>query len=347
MNRYRLSNGELSAFCMQIALMLGAGLPVHDGMEALSEAARGSADGENYAHIAARLQETGSLSAALRQDGGWQGYLVEMIAIGERAGCLEDVMNALAAHYDREARISGALRSAIAYPAVLCVMLLAILLIMVAKVLPIFRRVLGGMGVMMNAYGEWMMRAGSIIGWAMLGLIFILLALAAVCVLLLRTGAREKTLRFLNRCLPPLRRLNRRICAARAASVLSMLLSGGFPMEDALEMIPGALEDCAAAAKVEQVRARMAAGESFADALSQSRLFDPLHSRMIRMGAAAGREDQVMETVARACEEAVEDGVARMLSIIEPTLTAFLCVVIGMALLSVMLPMAGVISSMI
>ena len=95
------------------------------------------------------------------------------------------------------------------------------------------------------------------------------------------------------------------------------------------------------------LRRSMEQGNSFADALAEGSLFDPLHGRMIRMGAAVGREDQVMETVARTYEEEVEEGIGRLISIIEPTLVAFLCVVIGMILLSVMLPMAGIISSMI
>lgn len=347
MSRYRLSHGEISAFCTHVALMLSAGLPIYDGMDALRKAAQSDAERELFARVSAAVNETGCLSAALREDAAWPPYLVGMIAIGERAGCLEGVMNALAAHYDREARMSSAIRSAVTYPMVLCVMMLAIILIMILKVLPVFRRVLSGMGVAMSAYAECMTRAGAIIGWVMLGLTLVALGLTLLCVLLLRTGAREKTLKIINRCFPPLRRLNRRLCAARMASLLSMLLGGGFPMEEALEMLPGALNDPAAVAAVEKLRQCMQSGEGFADALAQSQIFEPLHCRMICMGAAVGRADQVMETVAHSCEESAEEGIARLVSIIEPTLVAFLCVVIGMILLSVMLPMIGAISSMV
>ena len=347
MSKSKLSSAELSAFCTQVALMLSAGLPIYDGMEALAEAAQNGPEREIYARTSAAVSETGSLSAALKQDDCWPEYLAERAAIGERAGCLESVMNGLAAHYEREGRMSQAVRSAVTYPIVLCVMMLAIILIMILKVLPVFKRVLGGMGVAMSRYGDWMMRTGATLGWVMLGLTLVVLAGVIACVALLHTRAREKTLHCINRCFPPLRRLNRRISAARMASVLSMLLSGGFPMEEALEMVPGVMSDRTAAREVEMLRRSMEQGNSFADALAEGSLFDPLHSRMIRMGAAVGREDQVMETVARTYEEEVEEGIGRLISIIEPTLVAFLCVVIGMILLSVMLPMAGIISSMI
>ena len=88
-------------------------------------------------------------------------------------------------------------------------------------------------------------------------------------------------------------------------------------------------------------------GAAFADAVSNSKLFDPLHDRMIRMGVAAGREDQVMSKIAGIYEEQVESGIAQLVAIIEPTLIALLAVVIGAVLLSVMLPMAGILSSML
>ena len=347
MSRSNLSHGELSGFCTQIALMLGAGLPVYDGMEALTQAAQSGAEREVYARLSAALNETGSLSEAMRRDGCWPAYLVEMTAIGERAGRLENVMNSLAAHYEREGRIQRAVRSAVTYPLVLCVMLLAIILIMIVKVLPVFKRVLGGMGVAMTQYGEWMMRTGATIGWVMLGVTVAVLAAVVICALLLRTGAREGVLRFINRCFPPLRRLNRRISGARMASVLSMMLSGGFPLDEALEMVPSVLEDEIACGKVSEMRGKIAEGKPFADAIVESEMFDEFTSGLIRTSAAVGSVDAMMEKVAADYENRAEEGIASLVSIIEPTLVAVLSVVIGAVLLSVMLPMAGIISSIL
>ena len=150
---------------------------------------------------------------------------------------------------------------------------------------------------------------------------------------------------FLRGIFPPLNKISGRLASSRTASVLSMMLSGGFPLEEALQMVPAVLSDRAAAPEIAAIRDKMGDGTSFADAVSQSRLFDPLHSRMIRMGVEAGREDQVMEKIAATYEEEVEEGIAGLVSIIEPSLVALLSIVIGAVLLSVMLPMAGIISS--
>ena len=81
--------------------------------------------------------------------------------------------------------------------------------------------------------------------------------------------------------------------------------------------------------------------------LTGSRLFDEIHRQMLRMGIAAGREDQVMAKIAETYEQQAEEGISDLVSIIEPTMVAALSIVIGAVLLSVMMPMAGIISSIL
>ena len=106
------------------------------------------------------------------------------------------------------------------------------------------------------------------------------------------------------------------------------------------------LSDREAAEKVNAIRGSLSEGKSFSDAVSDTGLFDELHSSMIRMGSATGHEDQVLGKLSVLYEEQVEEEISRLISIIEPTLVALLAVVIGAVLLSVMLPMAGILTSL-
>ena len=338
---------ELSAFCSQVALMLGSGMALYDGMEALAQTYEDSGNSKLYAQVSQGVTETGSLYAALKTDDRWPTYLVEMVGIGERTGRLEEVMNGLAEYYEREGRIRSAIVSAITYPVVLGVMMLLIVLVMILRVMPVFRRVLNSMGVAMTASGSLMMNLGTGIGWTMLVLVSLVVLAVLVCVILTRTSKREQVLNGLRNMFVPVRNLSRKLAASRVASVLSMMLSGGFPLEEALELVPSVLSDRVAAEEVGTIRKKMEDGTSFADAITGSNLFDEMYNRMIRMGVAAGREDQVMERIARVYEEQVEDSIANLVSIIEPTLVALLSIVIGAILLSVMLPMAGIITSIL
>ena len=346
-NRKAPASAEIASFCSQVALILGAGLPLYDGMETLAETTKGSEYADMYAEASRGVTETGSLYEALKRDPRWPTYLVEMTGIGEQTGQLEQVMTGLSEYYGREERIRSSVISAITYPLVLSVMLVLIIVIMMWKVLPVFRRVLSSMGVGTSAVGGALMGVGTTIGWIALVVVGLAILAVLVGVVLLRTGAKESVLNVVRKLFPPIKRLSMKLSSSRVASVLSMMLSSGFPTGEAFRLMPTVISDGEAAAKVQGIRTELDEGQSFADAISHSKLFDGLQDRMIRMGVAAGREDQVMASIATQYEEQVEDGISQLVAIIEPTLIAVLSIVIGAILLSVMLPMAGMLSSML
>ena len=341
-----MSAAELSLFCGQVALILEAGLPLYDGMETLVGADAASENADMYKAASEGVTETGSLYDALRRDSRWPEYMVEMVGIGERAGQLEKVMRGLETYYAREDRIRSSVVGAVTYPLVLGAMLVVIVLILLLAVMPVFRRVLDSMGVGISESGSVMMCVGSVIGWVVMILVVLCAAAAIAAAVLMRTKHRDRVMQIVQKLFPSISRLNRRLSASRVAGVLSMMLSGGFPTTEALEMISGVIGDEQAARKVDGIREKLENGGALADAITETELFEDLHSRMIRMGAATGREDQVLGKLSELYEEQVEDDIARLVSIIEPTLVALLSVVIGAVLLTVMLPMAGILASL-
>ncbi len=345
--QYTIAPEETSIFCEQVALILSAGMPMHDGIEALSENYASTRDAATFKAIAGAVNETGSLSQALAVGGIFPKYMVEMTAIGEKTGKLEAVMQALATYYMRESKIRRAVKNAVAYPLILMVMMACVIAILISKVLPIFDQALGGLGLEMGDTGSALMRFGMTTGRVVMVLVGVLVVAVLAVVLLLRTRQRKQVMDTLCRVFPPIGRLNRRISAARFASVMAMMMGSGFPMEEALKMMPSIITDEAARVQVEGIISKMDEGVSFPDALDGCLLFDPLHTRMIRMGYLAGQVDTVMEKVAGIYEEEVDEGISRLVSIIEPSLVALLSVVIGAILLSVMLPMASIISSIV
>jgi type IV pilus assembly protein PilC len=255
LERNGLSAAELSNFCGQVALILEAGLPLYDGMETLAGADSGSAHADVYSAASKGVTETGSLYDAIKDDPRWPKYLVEMVGIGERSGQLDQVMRGLEAYYAREDRIRSSISSAVTYPLVLGVMLIVIVLILLWKVLPVFRRVLNSMGASLNESGSLLMRLGVSVGWIILALVALVVVLVVTGVVLSRTKHRDKVMRVVQRVMPGLQKLNKKLSASRVASVLSMMLSSGFPTYEALEMTANVLSDqnarrrCRASAK--------------------------------------------------------------------------------------------------
>ena len=337
---------ELSNFCSQISLMLRAGMPLETGLEVMA-AKRENKAVYSYENMHQSMLQTGSLYEAMKAEGAFPEYLVEMTGIGERTGHLEDVMRGMTAYYERESRMKDALRNAITYPLVLGSMLLLIVLILLWKVLPVFRRVLSSMGVATSETSSNLMQLGATIGWIVLAVVGTVLIGVVVCLLLLKTPLRDKLMRILRKCIPAMGDLSMRISGSRVASVLSMMLSSGFLMEDALETVPRVLDDGEAVEKVKKVSDKINQGDMFSDAVASSGLFDELHTRLLQTGVMTGSEDMVMAKIAATYEEETENSIARIVAIIEPTVVALLSVVIGAVLLSVMLPMASILTGLL
>ena len=343
-----LTSEELSVFCDQIALMLESGMTLKDGIDMLAEdEEKNDARVRPYALMRETIEETGSLYIAMKErEDEWPHYMIEMVGIGEETGCLEDIMRNLSSYYLREGKIKDAASSAVTYPLVLGVMMVVIIAVLLWRVMPVFRRVLGSLGVDPNGSSLRVMNIGSAAAWIVLALIALAIAAVVVTVLLMRTGKREKVMQFLRKLLPPVQKISHKLSASRIAGMLGMMLSGGFPIENAIDMAANALDDEQSIAKVKEIRGFMDEGEPFANAVASSGLFTDFYNRILKIGAASGHEPQVMTKIAEVYEEQVEDDLSRMISLIEPVLVALLCIVIGAILLSMMLPMAGVMSSL-
>ncbi len=343
-----LTSEELSSFCDQIALMLESGMTLRDGIDMLAEdEEKSDAKKRIYSQMRETVSETGSLYIAMKEnEKDWPHYMVEMVGIGEETGRLEDIMVNLSDYYLREGRIKSAASSAISYPLVLGIMMVVIIAVLLWKVLPVFRRVLASLGVDSSSSGFNLMNIGSIVGWVILGLVALMVVIILVVMLLLKTRKRDAVMNFLQNKIPKVRDVSHLLSASRIAGMLGMMLSGGFPIENALDMAANALEDQDSITRVEGIRQEMTDGASFADAMSGSGLFEDFYNRVLKIGAASGHEPQVMVRIAEVYEERVEDELSRLISLVEPVLVMMLSIVIGATLLSMILPMAGVMGSL-
>ena len=334
-----LTPEELSVFCDQIALMLESGMTLRDGVDMLAEdEEKEGSRARPYSTMRATVEETGSLYIAMKErEHEWPHYMVEMVGIGEETGRLEEVMRNLSSYYIREGKIRDAASGAVTYPLVLGAMMVVIIAVLLWRVMPVFRRVLGSLGVDPNGASVRLMNVGATAGWIVLAVIGLMLVAAVTVLVLMRTGYRDKTMAFLRNLIPPVQRISRKLSASRIAGMLGMMLSGGFPVENALDMARNALEDGETMDKVKEIQAKMGEGESFSDAMTDAGLFSDFHNRVLKIGAASGHEPQVLTQIAETYEEQVEDDLSRLISLIEPVLVA---------LLSMILPMAGVMSSL-
>ena len=341
----KLPPDETALFCEQIAMVLKAGIPLDDGMETLARSYEGSRYGARFGQIRDALQTHGALSAALSEAGIFPAYLCAMTRIGERAGKLDEVMASLANYYQWEAQIKTSVKNAILYPTMLVMMLAVVVAILVISVLPVFQRVFDSLGLTADSPAAAVMRVGVGVGKGMLVLVGAFTILLLVIGILLKTSQRDSVLSLLSGLLPAIRRVNSRLSTARYAAALSMMLTAGYPIEDAIQLAPSVITDQKRRRQADLAARQLLQGASFAEAAELSGLFDPMHEKMIRFGSAAGTIDAVMGKLGGIYMEEADDAIHAVVAMIEPTLVAVLSVVIGGILLSVMLPLLSVLSA--
>ena len=247
------------------------GNPPGDGLASLTEEGTG-AGRELLRRIADTARETGSLYEAVRQAGVFPSYMVHMIRIGETAGKLEEVLDSLSLYYEREARLRGAVRSAVLYPLILILLMAAVIAVLVVAVMPIFSSVLADLGAEASA-NTGMVSTGVVIGRCALVVVAVLLALLVAMLLLSLSAKGRQALMSLSSRLPVLRRLYRQIASSRFASVMSMLLSSGYDLGEALELAEEVVADPTVRNKIRLCRDKVSRGKAFSAALLELGLF--------------------------------------------------------------------------
>ena len=113
-----------------------------------------------------------------------------------------------------------------------------------------------------------------------------------------------------------------------------------------MELASNLIEEIGFQEKINQCLTRMSEGTEFSSALTQTGIFSGIYGRMLSLASRTGGIDTVMEEIAEKYEEEIDSRLFRLISILEPTLVIFLSVIVGIILLSVMLPLMGIMSSL-
>ncbi len=340
-----LSSNDISLFCSQVVLILRSAIPLQEGIGAISENMESEQGKKLIRKIGESLEQNSSMFTALTLTGVFPDYMVNMVNIGERTGKLESVMEALSLYYARDDRLHRRIRGAILYPLILVLMMAAVISVMLIKVLPVFNDVFLDLGGDVSATSRAVIQAGTAIGGYSLAAVLLLAVLLFVLLILSRTDSGSRGLSGLFERFGPTRRLSDKIASARFASILSMMLSSGYDTTEALELIPSVISNRSITDKITKSRAALESGVSLSKALGDVNLFPGIYSSMIHLGSKTGNLDTVMNKLAEIYSEEVDDSINKAVSIVEPVLVGALSVVIGGILLSVMLPLMGIMSS--
>ena len=340
-----LCNEEIASFCSQAAMLFQAGIPPVEGMAILQSDAQSPEGKAIFDEILTVCRQGESFHKALKATGVFPDYCLHMIALGEESGNLDVCMSSLADYYEKEDTIANSIRDAVTYPFIMIAMMAAVIVVLVSRVMPIFEQVYVELGSEMTGFAASLLHLGNHLN--RYSFIFV----SILCVILLlylfatrtQTGKRA-TARFLN-WFPLTRRFYESVACERFASGMALTLSSGMDTYSSLDMVAALVGNEKMKQKILSCKETISAGANFAEALTGAGIFNHLYSQMVSVGFRSGNVDVVLKKIADRYEENTNRKLQSIIAVLEPTLVILLSVIVGLILLSVILPLMGIMTS--
>lgn len=337
-------NPELSGFCSQMAMILHSGISPLEGITIMLEDSTSDREKDILRQILDTLQETADFSLSLKETGLFPSYLVHMVQIGEETGTLDEVMSALSEHYEREDSIAKSIRNAVTYPMIMIGMMLVVILVLLVKVMPIFNQVFVQLGTEMTGVSGALMHIGNAINRYSVVLVILLAAIAAALFFGSRTETGKAALAKFAKHFRFFSSMAQQQAGCRFADVMNLALRSGLTPERGLELAAMLNQDPDFQVKLEVCQKQVNEGEDLSHALFSSGILTGTYARLASIGQKTGSMDQVMKQVSDMYQEEIDTRISNTLAILEPSLIIGLSLIVGIILLSVMLPLMGIMS---
>ncbi len=344
MSRKTLANEYLSDFCAELALLVHAGITIGDGVATFSLEYNNR--DKFLAGLLENLEKGENLADALTNTGVVPDYMLDMIRLGERAGRLEQTLQSLADYYNSKANLALAIRNALLYPIVLIIMLAAVVIVLITKVLPIFADIFSQMGATLPAFSQSLIRFGqklssasAILIWIMAGIVFICLLIAFISPLRRRVSAF-----FRYHC--GASGIFKDTITAQFSSAMTTAISSGLDADEAVMLAGNIVRGVKKTDKgIIACQELLREGAGLEKSLAASGVFSAREIRLLSLGIRTGTADSVMSEISLRSNEKAVESMESALGKIEPSLVVIISLVVCSVLLSVMLPLMGIMSA--
>ncbi|MGO5053846.1 type II secretion system F family protein [Lachnospiraceae bacterium LCP25S3_G4] len=340
-----LSNIEISSFCSQMAMILQAGISTLEGISIMQSDAKDSSEESILKQLYETMITTGNFYESLEESGVFPNYMLYMVNIGEETGKLDEVMISLSEHYEREDTITKTIKNAVTYPLIMIGMMILVILVLIVKVMPIFNQVFQQLGQEMTGLSKGILHIGTTINHYSIFFTVLLILFISFTFYVTKTKNGQATLMTIGYKCSFSKTIYNEIAACRFASGMALTLSSGLNPEQSIELVSKLIENHIFQKKIAVCDQLIRDGENFEVALLKSTIFSGVYARMASIGSKTGSLDEVMKKIAARYEEDIDTKISHILSILEPTLVISLSIIVGIILLSVMLPLMSIMSN--
>lgn len=339
-----LSPAELSLFFSNLELIYHSGLPLSEGFDILKSNAQSAHEKHRLNALYQAAIKGESLYEALKAQGNLPEYALSLIRIGEETGRMEETFASLSTYYSKRDLLMQSIKTSLTYPLSMLVVVLAVVILLLTQAMPVFDQVFRQLGFQMSGVAAGLLSIGAALSSAALVIVIVIVAIVVLILILRVLPAGKRFFRSLFQSAPFTRSLSLNLSLQRLALALSSLLVAGLDVDQALEYAEPLVDDKRARSRVKKVHKEIRQGEPFLAAIEQSELFPPSSMALLSIGFKTGADSEALEQVGEQITLETENRLNSLVSAIEPILVAIMCVVVGIILLAVMLPLLGVLT---
>lgn len=325
MKQKKLSNSYLSVFCIELAMLLQAGVTLSECILILRDDEPNQDEKVVMQSLLYSLDNGEPLSEALRVSGYFPDYAVNMVEIGEKSNRLTETLKALSEHYDRQSRLDASIRNAVLYPAILLVTMITVVLILIIRVLPSFHDIFNQLGNQLPTLAERLMQFSEWLGNASTMIAIIVAVIFVAAIVAWNIPAVRQALANAIKNIFGSHKILKSISASRFTSAMVLAIASGLDIHKMADMLR--------------------TGNTLAESTSQSGIPSAKNSRIFSLGCSSGMMDSAMAEIANRSERIAHEEISRIVEIFEPVLVIAASVIVGVILLLVMLPIMSIMAA--
>ncbi len=334
---------DIAIFSRQLSTMVNSGLTLIRALTILDEQTENPVLKRVIGEVRTTVEQGSSLSAALETHPNvFNNLYVSMVRAGEVGGALDETLVRLADTLEASVRLRSKVKSAMAYPLVVLVLIVVIVTGMLVFVVPIFEGMYADLGGTLPAPTQLLITiSGLLTGFWWL----ILFGLVGSIVGFKRWKKTEAGLATWDRFkvkLPVFGPLVQKVAISRFARTFAVLSRTGVPVLQTLDIVSSTSGNWLMSEATKDIQASVKRGESLVSPLHRHEIFPPMVTHMMAVGEETGALDTMLAKVADFYDAEVEDMVNAMTSLIEPLLIVVMGVVVGGILISLYLPMFNI-----
>ncbi len=337
-----LGLADVASLTSNLAMLISAGLPLLQALDALAEQADTPRIRDLLAQLTRDIEEGSSLSGAFsRYPTTFSTLYVGIVSGGEASGRLDEALQRLATYLERDLEFRRKIRDSLIYPGVVLSLAFVVLSVFLLYIIPVFDRVYRSHGVLLPLPTRMLIAVSTTIRGRLP------LIVLASSVLLLPQVRRKLWIRLRDEFqiivlrIPHAKTLVQTLIASRFTQAMGAMLRSGVPVLPALEVAGRSVGTPGFGRVVDVLGADISRGRPLSDSMRGTEQFPTMIVRMVAIGEQSGQLDVMLERAGIVLEREVNHRMTRFLTFLEPVLILLVGSLVGLILLSLYLPMFG------